>query len=72
MDALSFSTPLFYFNPRTLQESATGLKHGIKLQRGYFNPRTLQESATSGLLTVFPRLYYFNPRTLQESATSDY
>ena len=36
-----------YFNPRTLQESATVKYHNIGDYEKYFNPRTLQESATA-------------------------
>ena len=36
-----------YFNPRTLQESATvQSEHKIMRSKAHFNPRTLQESAT--------------------------
>ena len=43
-----------YFNPRTLQESATAITTWLRPCNFDFNPRTLQESATSGHLGKFP------------------
>ena len=42
----TINCPADYFNPRTLQESATVRLADFMLTANYFNPRTLQESAT--------------------------
>ena len=60
-----------YFNPRTLQESATYEQQARSRLGRYFNPRTLQESATMLDWLIQPATVNFNPRTLQESATKD-
>ena len=61
-----------YFNPRTLQESATtNCLYQCVITKD-FNPRTLQESATSPGQQLSGFVPNFNPRTLQESATPLY
>ena len=61
-----------YFNPRTLQESATTVMIGIPKTRLISIHAPYKRVRLATCLATSLSLSYFNPRTLQESATDQF